>query len=81
MKRIVLITPAMVSLMAYAQCQLPKSAASSDNYNYTQRSNADHSLAFTGTPDSMYVWVSYYAASGSSQGQVSAISACERPSR
>lgn len=49
------------------------SAASSDNYNYTQRSNADHSLAFTGTPDSMYVWVSYYAASGSSQGQVSAI--------
>lgn len=49
------------------------SAASSDNYNYTQRSNADHSLAFTGTPDSMYVWVSFYAASGNSQGQVSAI--------
>ena len=49
------------------------SAASSDNYNYTQRSNADHSLAFTGTPDSMYVWVSHYAASGSSQAQVSAI--------
>ena len=48
-------------------------ATSSDNYNYTQRSNADHSLPFTGTPDSMYVWVSYYAASGSSQAQVSAI--------
>lgn len=49
------------------------SASSSDNYNYTQRSNADHSQPFTGTPDSMYVWVSYYAASGSSQAQVSAI--------
>ena len=48
-------------------------AASSENYNYTQRTNSDHSLAFTGTPDSMYVWVSYYAASGSSQAQVSAI--------
>jgi hypothetical protein len=49
------------------------SAASSENYNYTQRSNADHSLAFTGTPDSMYVWVSYYAADAGSQAQVSAI--------
>lgn len=49
------------------------SASSSDNYNYTQRSNADHSQPFSGTPDSMYVWVSYYAASGNSQAQVSAI--------
>ena len=48
-------------------------ATSSDNYNYTQRSNSDHCLPFTGTPDSMYVWVSFYAASGSSQAQVSAI--------
>ena len=49
------------------------SASSSENYNYTQRSNADHCQPFTGTPDSMYVWVSYYAASGNSQAQVSAI--------
>ena len=48
------------------------SASSSDNYNYTQRSNADHRQPFTGTPDSMYVWVSFYAASSSSQAQVTA---------
>lgn len=48
-------------------------AASSENYNYTQRSNANHCQPFTGTPDSMYVWVSYYAASATSQAQVSAI--------
>lgn len=49
------------------------SASSSDNYNYTQRSNADHCQPFGGTPDSMYVWVSFYAESGSSEAQVSAI--------
>lgn len=46
------------------------SASSSNNYNYTQRSNSDHSCPFTGTPDSMYVWVSYYAASASSVGAI-----------
>ena len=49
------------------------SASSSDNYNYTQRSNADHSQPFTATPDSMYVWVSFYAADAASTAQVSAI--------
>lgn len=49
------------------------SASSSDNYNYTQRSNAAHCQPFTGTPDSMYVWVSFYAASGNSEAQISAI--------
>lgn len=49
------------------------SASSSDNYNYTQRSNSSHCQPFTGTPDSMYVWVSYYAASGSSKAQVKAV--------
>lgn len=48
------------------------SASSSNNYNYTQRSNSAHCQPFTGTPDSMYVWVSYYAASANSQAQVSA---------
>ena len=48
------------------------SATSSENYNYTQRSNSAHCQPFTGTPDSMYVWVSYYAGSASSQAQVSA---------
>ncbi len=49
------------------------SPASEDNYNYTQRSNPDHSQPFSGTPDSMYVWVSFYAASETSKAQVSAI--------
>ena len=49
------------------------SATSSDNYNYTERSNSDHSQPFTATPDSMYVWVSFYAGSGSSTAQVEAI--------
>ena len=49
------------------------SASDSENYNYTQRGNGEHSCPFTATPDSMYVWVSYYASSGSSQAQVSAI--------
>ena len=47
------------------------SAGSSSNYNYTQRSNSDHSQPFTATPDSMYLWVSFYAGSGSSTAQVS----------
>ena len=49
------------------------SASSSENYNYTQRGNSNHCQPFTGTPDSMYVWVSYYAESGSSEAQISAI--------
>ena len=49
------------------------SATSSDNYNYTQRSNEDHSQPFSATPDSMYVWVSFYANSRTSEGQVEAI--------
>lgn len=49
------------------------SATSSENYNYTQRSNSSHCQPFTGTPDSMYVWVSFYAASESSQAQMTAI--------
>lgn len=47
-------------------------AASSENYNYTQRGNSDHCQPFSGTPDSMYVWVSFYAQSEGSQAQVSA---------
>lgn len=46
---------------------------SSDNYNYTERSNASHSLPFTATPDSMYVWVSFYAYHTGSEAQVEAI--------
>lgn len=48
-------------------------AASSDNYNYTQRSNSNHCQPFTATPDSMYVWVSFYAGSSSATAQVEAI--------
>lgn len=49
------------------------SATSSENYNYTQRSNSDHCQPFTATPDSMYVWVSFYAADAGSVAQVNAI--------
>ena len=41
------------------------SAASASNYNYTHRGSS-YCHPFSGTPDSMYVWVSYYAASASS---------------
>lgn len=47
------------------------SATSSENYNYTKRSSSEHSQPFTATPDSMYVWVSFYAADASSVAQVS----------
>lgn len=46
------------------------SATSTSNYNYTHRGTYAH--PFTGTPDSMYVWVSFRAASASSQGVVRA---------
>lgn len=49
------------------------SATSSNNYNYTQRENADHSQPFTATPDSMYVWVSFYASSRTSVAHIEAI--------
>lgn len=47
------------------------SAASASNYNYTHRGSS-YCHPFSGTPDSMYVWVSYYAASASSMGSVRA---------
>lgn len=47
------------------------SASSSENYNYTHRGST-YAHSFTGTPDSMYVWVSYYAANASSLGSVRA---------
>ena len=49
------------------------SATSEENYNYTERSNSEHSQQFVSTPDSMYVWVSYYAESGESEAQVEVI--------
>lgn len=49
------------------------SASSSDNYNYTQRSNSNHCQPWTSTPDSLYVWVSFYASSSNSVASVEAI--------
>ena len=46
---------------------------SNENYNYTDRSRSAHCQPFTATPDSLYVWVSFYAASSSSQAQITAI--------
>lgn len=47
------------------------SASSSDNYNYTHRGST-YCHTFSGTPDSMYVWVSFYASSSSSVAAVRA---------
>lgn len=47
------------------------SATNSANYNYTQRSSS-YNHPFSGHPDSMYVWVSFYAASASTQGAIKA---------
>lgn len=41
------------------------------NYNYTSRSASGFNQPFDGTPDSMYVWISFYAASASTQGSFS----------
>lgn len=46
------------------------SASSPNNYNYTQRTNPAHACPFTATPDSMYLWVSYYAASATDSASV-----------
>lgn len=46
-------------------------ASSSNNYNYTHR-GSNYCHTFTGTPDSMYVWVSYYTANAAAQGSVRA---------
>lgn len=49
------------------------SASNENNYNYTQRSQTDFSQPISGTPDSMYLWVSFYANNAESRAQVSAI--------
>lgn len=48
------------------------SPSSPDNYNYTQRAQDDFRLPLSATPDSLYVWVSYYAANASSHASVKA---------
>lgn len=47
-------------------------AGGAENYNYTQRADADFSQPFTATPDSMYFWVSYYSESSESMASISA---------
>ncbi len=47
------------------------SAASSSNYNFSDRSNS-YAQVFNGTPDSMYVWTKMTAASASTQATVRA---------
>ncbi len=43
------------------------------NYNYTSRSSSDWSHVFTATPDSIYVWMNFTAASSSSHARISTI--------
>lgn len=43
---------------------------STANNNKTVRSNSSYSQQFTATPDSMYFWASFYAASGTSEASV-----------
>lgn len=47
------------------------SASNANNYNYTQRSSS-YNHPFTGHPDSMYVWASFYAQNASSQAAIKA---------
>lgn len=48
-------------------------ASSSSNFNYTKRSDTLFSQVFSATPDSIYVWTKFWAASASSQARISAI--------
>lgn len=48
-------------------------ASGSENYNYTQRSNSDFSQPFTATPDSLYVWVSFYSQNEGSEASITAV--------
>lgn len=48
-------------------------ATSSDNYNYTKRSDANFSQAMTGNPDSLTVWVKYSNADASNKARIAAI--------
>lgn len=47
------------------------SASNANNYNYTQRSSS-YNHPFSGHPDSMYVWASFYAQNASSQAAIKA---------
>ena len=43
---------------------------SPNNYNYTDRSHEGFNQPFTATPDSLYVWVSFYAADTNATAQI-----------
>lgn len=47
------------------------SASNANNYNYTSRSSS-YNHPFSGHPDSMYVWASFYAQNASSQAAIKA---------
>jgi hypothetical protein len=49
------------------------SASSTSNYNYTKRSDTAFSQPFTASPDSLYVWVKYWASSSTSNARINAI--------
>ena len=48
------------------------SATSSSNYNYTQRADSNFCMPITATPDSLYMWVSFYAKEASSEASIKA---------
>ena len=48
-------------------------ATDTSNYNNTRRSDSKYSQVFRGTPDSMYVWVKFHAASTSSLARISTL--------
>lgn len=48
------------------------SANDANNYNYTNRSDAKFSEAFTGKPDSLVVWVKYTPVTATDQARISA---------
>lgn len=46
------------------------STSSPDNYNFTNRAKAEHCQIFTANPDSLYIWIKYYAADSSSKARI-----------
>jgi hypothetical protein len=48
------------------------SSSSPDNYNFTNRAKTEHYQVFTANPDSLYIWIKYYAADSLSKARIAA---------
>ena len=48
------------------------SASSPENYNFTNRTKTEHCQVFTANPDSLYIWIKYFAADSLSKARIAA---------